>query len=170
MPASLAFERLIELLGDAVGHRNGSQAEARCPAHDDRRASLSIGVGTEGDPSAVLVCQAGCAVEDVLAAIGLDKAALFDQSVRSAGTGSSSDPAADLSLRQRGRQRSCSRSAWFAHPERFLQRLPGRGPDWKGGIGDVRRVLYRLPQVMEADRLPVVGSRSWRARRTVPCA
>ena len=33
--------------------------------------------------------------------------------------------------------------------KRFLQRRPGRR-DWKGGIKGVRRVLYRLPRVLEA--------------------
>lgn len=42
---------------------------ARCPAHDDRTPSLSIGVR---DSNSVLIhCFAGCPVGDVLAAAGL---------------------------------------------------------------------------------------------------
>lgn len=48
---------------------------ARCPAHDDRGPSLSI---KEGEGSRVLVhCFAGCAFQDVVAALGLTPADLF---------------------------------------------------------------------------------------------
>jgi hypothetical protein len=48
---------------------------ARCPAHQDRRASLAI---RELDDGRVLVHDfAGCATADILAAIGLDFDALF---------------------------------------------------------------------------------------------
>jgi hypothetical protein len=42
----------------------GDQWKARCPAHDDRRASLSIG---DGDRGIVVHCHAGCSQADVLA-------------------------------------------------------------------------------------------------------
>lgn len=42
---------------------------AKCPAHQDRRASLSIGLGDDG--RALLRCHAGCTAESVVAAIGL---------------------------------------------------------------------------------------------------
>ena len=48
---------------------------ARCPAHDDRRATLCV---SELDDGRVLVhCFAGCATEHVLAALGLDFSDLF---------------------------------------------------------------------------------------------
>jgi hypothetical protein len=48
---------------------------ARCPAHDDRLNSLSIGEGEDGK---VLVhCHAGCAFEEVIAAMGLRVRDLF---------------------------------------------------------------------------------------------
>lgn len=50
---------------------------ARCPAHADRRASLSI---RELDDGRVLVHDfAGCSVNEVLAAIGLDMEELFPE-------------------------------------------------------------------------------------------
>ena len=49
--------------------RNGSGWTAKCPAHDDRRASLSIGTGDDG--RVLLCCHAGCSTNSVLAAIGL---------------------------------------------------------------------------------------------------
>ena len=48
---------------------------ARCPAHEDRTASLSVGSGDDG--RALLHCHAGCTTEAVLAALRLDMSDLF---------------------------------------------------------------------------------------------
>jgi hypothetical protein len=55
--------------------QSGDQWQAKCPCHDDRRASLSIG---SGDRGAVLKCFAGCRTEQVVAELGLTMADLFD--------------------------------------------------------------------------------------------
>jgi hypothetical protein len=47
----------------------------RCPAHDDRSPSLSIGNGQDG--RVLLRCWAGCRTGDILAALGLGWRALF---------------------------------------------------------------------------------------------
>ena len=50
-------------------------ARALCPAHDDNRASLSL---TPIDGSVLVYCHAGCETVDVLAAVGLTMADLYD--------------------------------------------------------------------------------------------
>jgi putative DNA primase/helicase len=55
--------------------RSGDGWEARCPVHDDGKASLSISVGQDGRH--LLKCHAGCHIEDIVAAIGLTMADLF---------------------------------------------------------------------------------------------
>lgn len=48
---------------------------ARCPAHDDKRPSLSI---REGDTGATLAyCWAGCSIAEIAAAVGLELSDLF---------------------------------------------------------------------------------------------
>ena len=50
--------------------------EAHCPAHEDERASLTLAEGREGR---VLVrCHAGCSAEQIVAALGLTLADLFE--------------------------------------------------------------------------------------------
>jgi hypothetical protein len=62
---------LVERLG---GHWTGRGGMCRCPAHDDRRPSLSIRVGDYG---LLYHCFAGCDATDVLRAVrGLDDRAL----------------------------------------------------------------------------------------------
>jgi hypothetical protein len=55
----------------------GKGWSARCPAHEDRTASLSLTEGTDG--RALLHCFAGCGVLDVVQAIGLDLADLYPE-------------------------------------------------------------------------------------------
>ena len=53
----------------------GKGWSARCPAHEDRNASLSIAAGDDG--KILAHCFAGCHVSEVLGAIGLQLADLF---------------------------------------------------------------------------------------------
>ncbi|WP_288337061.1 DUF3631 domain-containing protein [uncultured Gordonia sp.] len=76
---STAYDRIRDALVD-----HGSQVKegdrdlmAQCPAHNDGRPSLHVSVGKTGD-RAVLNCFAGCADTDVLTALGLAAADLFD--------------------------------------------------------------------------------------------
>lgn len=48
---------------------------ARCPAHSDKRPSLSIRETADG--VVLLKCWSGCAAAEVVAAVGLDMGALF---------------------------------------------------------------------------------------------
>lgn len=54
---------------------SGSGWTARCPAHADRNASLSVGVGNDG--RLLVHCHAGCPIANVLAAIGMTTSDLF---------------------------------------------------------------------------------------------
>lgn len=73
-----AHDRLVEALeahGSTVRHRGQDQAQAQCPAHDDRTPSLSL-LAIEG--RALVHCHAGCATADVVAALGLEMRDLMD--------------------------------------------------------------------------------------------
>jgi hypothetical protein len=64
------------LLAKLSGVRKaGNGWSARCPAHEDRKASLSVAEG--GDGTALLKCHAGCNTGAILAAVGLRLADLF---------------------------------------------------------------------------------------------
>ena len=67
------LENLLEKLPGA--RKAGNGWSARCPAHDDRRASLSVSAGTDG--KALLKCHAGCKTSEVPSAVGLKPADLF---------------------------------------------------------------------------------------------
>lgn len=57
-----------------IQKRYGDRAQARCPCHDDRQASLTI---TKGRRSALIYCHAGCNFEDIIQSVGLKKQDLY---------------------------------------------------------------------------------------------
>jgi len=61
------------------------QWEARCPAHEDTRASLSISVGDDG--RVLLHCHAGCKPGQVVEALGMEMADLFPRKADNGGVG-----------------------------------------------------------------------------------
>jgi len=70
------IRRVLDRLSDNGLHETGSGWSARCPAHEDRQASLSIGEGEDG--RVLLNCHAGCDHKAILAAIGLEERDLFN--------------------------------------------------------------------------------------------
>ena len=85
-PHSLDEEgrRLVERLG---GRWTGAAGLCRCPAHDDRRPSLSVRVGRT---SLLLHCFAGCSAADILRALRADGHPI-EESTESRPASSSSD-------------------------------------------------------------------------------
>jgi len=68
-PVGRLLDRLDRVRKSGRGHT------ARCPAHEDRTASLSI---TATDTGNILIhCFAGCSTADVVAAVGLELSDLF---------------------------------------------------------------------------------------------
>ncbi len=66
------YER--NLLPFKIVKRYGTKAQCRCPAHDDKHASLTI---TKGRKCTLFYCHAGCSVDSILQAAGLEKKDTF---------------------------------------------------------------------------------------------
>ena len=69
-------EKILKKLEGVFTTSNGWQA--RCPSHDDAKASLSIAE----DGGKTLLCQAGCATMEIVQAMGLPMADLFPDGTR----------------------------------------------------------------------------------------
>jgi hypothetical protein len=67
------IENLLSRLPGAK--KAGKQWIARCPAHDDRKASLSISVGDEG--RVLVKCHAGCTMAAIAAAVSMNQSEFF---------------------------------------------------------------------------------------------
>lgn len=80
----------MSTIDDILAHlkeveKNASGYTALCPAHDDTRASLSVGLGRQGQ--VLLHCFAGCSFAEIVAALGLKPADLWPHDGRSSGRG-----------------------------------------------------------------------------------
>lgn len=78
-PEPVAVDQVLELL-EGVRRNGDGRWMARCPAHGDRSASLSV---REGDDGRVLLnCFAGCSFVEVASALHLEPRQLFPPSDR----------------------------------------------------------------------------------------
>jgi twinkle protein len=115
---------------------------ARCPAHDDQTASLSIGSGDGG--KILLHCFAGCDTATVAERIGVSLAGEVVQ-IRSS---HARQPIAVYEYRDESG--AVLYEVVRFEPKDFRQRRTVGGEYvWK--LGDVRRVLYRLPEVLASE-------------------
>lgn len=138
-------------------HAAGAGYMARCPAHDDRKASLKIDTGDDG--KWLLMCHAKCPLEAILAAAHLEIADLFPDTA----TRTKNQIVATYPYHDEGGAHLYD-VVRFA-PKDFRQRRADGV--WK--MNGVRRVLYRLPELQgqtiayvvegekDADRLRAIG-------------
>lgn len=73
----MTIEEFLSRL-EGVKEEHPGQYSAKCPAHDDKKASLSVGKGR--DNKIVMKCHAGCTVPEILDAMGLKETDLFPDS------------------------------------------------------------------------------------------
>lgn len=124
--------------------RNEKGWTAKCPSHDDKTPSLSIAEGAGG--RILLHCHAGCHVDKILAVMGLNKRDLMAQApetqhkqCRIVKTYDYTDATGKLIFQ-----------VVRFHPKSFRQRQPDGNGGWAWNMTGVERVLYRLPQLIEA--------------------
>jgi len=122
------------------GKRSGHGWAARCPGHEDRQASLSI---SEGSDRRVLVkCHAGCKTSDILRAMRLTEGDLFVAEKEFRGA-----PGREVATYDYRDERGVLLYQVVRYePKTFRQRAADGS--WK--MQGVRRVPYRLPQLLAA--------------------
>lgn len=137
---------------------------ARCPAHDDRTPSLGIWLGRGG--SMLLVrCwsrRAGCTVREIVSRVGLRMSDLFppDEANNAYGRAARPRPPAPRLAEVYDYADEAGKLLYQVcrmDPKGFRQRRPDGKGGWDWSLGDVRRVLYRLPRIAAASpRVPVL--------------
>ena len=142
--------------------RSGAQWQVRCPAHDDRTASLNIGEGTDG--RLLVHCKAGCELAAILEHLHLTMRDLFPPRTRTTtkqivATYEYHDAAGVLQFQV----------VRYADPKDFRQRRPNGNGGWIWNLKGIERILYRLPSLRDqslvfivegerdADRLQTLG-------------
>lgn len=139
----------------------------KCPAHDDGNASLHVSPG-QTQP-VIMKCHAGCDTQSVLHAAGVDLEAILnerDESIRYDGPANMWTPAGQASdiypyVDEAGNLLyEVLRVPQPGGKKTFRQRRPDASAKngYAYSLGEVRRVLYRLPEVLAAVK---EGKRIW---------
>jgi hypothetical protein len=131
-----------ELAQRLEAKRTANGWEARCPAHEDKRASLSIAPAQDG--SVLLHCHAGCATQAVVSAIGIEMSDLFPP------RSNSSKPQMIASYPYTDENGTLLFEVCRFDPKDFRQRAPDGKCGWIWSTKGVRRVPFHLAKVLEA--------------------
>lgn len=120
---------------------------AKCPSHDDHNPSLTV---REHEDGVSVKCHAGCSTEDIVRAIGLEKRDLYPRASLKPRTSPS------LGISEYYYYRDEEGNPLFrvrrTFSKRFIQQRYDKGTgEWVNGLGSVRPVPYRLPELLEAD-------------------
>jgi putative DNA primase/helicase len=119
--------------------RSGRRWMALCPAHEDKNPSLSV---REENGTLLLHCFAGCALETICASMRIEMSELF-----------SDDGPAPRIVAEYDYLDADGKVLFQVvrfEPKDFRQRRPGGKDSWHWNLNGVRRVLYRLPEVLAA--------------------
>jgi hypothetical protein len=121
--------------------------DACCPAHEDRTPSFHLGEGHDG--RALVYCHAGCTLEEIADALHLAPGDLFEDADRA----DDAKPTKREVLERYDYTDEHGKLLYQVErmePKGFRQRRPNDHGGFEYTLGDVRRVIYRLPAVLEA--------------------
>jgi len=144
-----AFNQLRQLPGFKACGKD--QYEARCPGHEDRKASLSIGIGNDG--RILVKCHAGCKTDHILKSIGIEAKDLFQ--IKGNGNGHGIQEVAKsrivavydyITL-----DGKLSYQVVRLEPKDFRQRRPDGKNGWIWDTKGLRRLPYNLQELIKSD-------------------
>lgn len=116
---------------------------ALCPAHDDQRASLSI---CQGDDDRILLyCHAGCTNVDIVKSLGLTMKDLFTENSRAS---TKIKPTVNKIYEYVDEQANLLYQVCRKTDKSFTIRRPDGNGGFIYSLGDVKPVLYRLPELL----------------------
>jgi hypothetical protein len=116
-------------------HKSGDQYSAKCPAHDDGHASLSLG---KPNGKIVFKCHAGCSQDEIISAL------------RAGGLWSESNKQIVATYDYVNENGALVFQSVRYQPKDFRQRRPDGSDEWIWNLQGVNRVLFNLPPVLSA--------------------
>lgn len=116
---------------------------ACCPAHSDRRASLSVSEGADG--KLLVKCFAGCETERVVQALGLTMKDLFADT-----GGPDTEPRIVKTYDYRDETGTLLYQVVRRDPKDFRPRRPDSHGGWVWNLDGTRRIPYRLHDLVKA--------------------
>ena len=142
---------ILSKLDNVKSCQSNGKWTARCPAHHDKKNSLSISEGSDG--RVLLKCFAGCHTEDVMSCIGLSMSDLFEKKENT--------PQSYPTDRKRGSMKIIETYDYTdetgkllyqvcrTDDKQFPQRTPEGNGGWIWGLNGQQPVLYKLSRLIE---------------------
>jgi hypothetical protein len=128
-------EEILQKLSGVFETSNGWQAQ--CPAHDDAKASLSVGTD---DSKILLHCHAGCATDEVVRALGLHMRDLFSDETQKSTVVATHN--------YRGEKSDLRFQIVRYSPKAFRARRPNGNGGWVYSVEGIELIPYRLPTIV----------------------
>lgn len=130
---------------------DGNRAYAICPLRCHSTARLRFWLGEAGN--LLFGCYGGCNKLEILRAVGVSWPACYPDGKQP------ERPKQEITARYDYRDEAGAtlyqtirlEPGWNGREKDFRQRRPKAGGGWDWSLGDVRRVLYRLPELLKAD-------------------
>ncbi len=144
------IDKVLARFPDARKTATGWQT--RCPAHDDRTASLSVSVGKDST-TVLMKCHAGCDNRDIAKAAGFELRDLFAERDSTNGGPRRRIVATYDYTDARG---APIFQVVRHEPKAFAQRRPDGNGGWVWNLKGITPVLYHLPEVMASDDVVIV--------------
>lgn len=153
------MSRVVSSIEEAIHQaKTGHDCMVKCPAHDDGEASLSMGPGRT--QPVLMNCHAGCTTDAILQAANLswDDVSKPLEEEQPTGVVDPRDlwtPAGQASdiypyVDEQGRELFQVLRIPLGNGRKTMrQRVRGQDGRWVWSLGETRRVLFRLPQVLE---------------------
>lgn len=158
----MIFDEFMARFPDA--RRQGSGFQAKCPAHEDNRASLGINQAQDG--KILLKCYAGCTFDAIVQALGIEKKDLMGgmdftspyavqptstykthAATPTATATQQQQPEKEIIYAYRDEQGALLYQAVRLPGKQFRQRKPNPEGGWIWSVDGVRRVPYRLADI-----------------------
>lgn len=149
------LEKVIQALKTAgySPNQRGQQWNCRCPAHDDKKPSLSICEGNDGH--VLICCHAGCETKAIVEAIGLRMADLMPPNDKPQKAAPSTLGQLVATYDYRDANDSLLFQVLRFEPKAFRQRKPKPGGDWEYSVSGVKKVPFKLPEILGRPDEPV---------------
>jgi hypothetical protein len=154
--STLTREDLIRHIADLLhGKKHGNSYQCHCPAHDDRKASLSLDLGVDGR---ILLYYAGCEFEAIAQALkqkGVSPADLAPADSFERGKKSQSaagKPRIAATYDYRDADGTLVFQTVRLDPKGFFQRRPDGHGGWINNLKGVTPTLYGLLEALTAIR------------------
>lgn len=148
--ASPTVQRFLDKLQGV--RADGSGWSARCPCrNDDHNPSLHVGQGSDGRVLVTCHRGSGCDLDEICSSMNLSKTDLFPEKETEPKKEKLNKVATYDYLDENGKLLFQKERYVNQHGKKtFRQRRPNHDGGWTYSLGDTPKVLYRLPEVLEA--------------------